>query len=127
MRAGVGDEVGDAVHRKIVVDHHHQWDAGHAGHRHDRLGEIELDGLVEGGVDGVGRAGEKQRVAIGLGVDHGLGADIAAGAGLVLHHEGIAQPLGQALADQPRQHVRRSSGGIGNHPPNRMEGVGDGG
>ena len=62
---------------------------------------------------------QQHGVAVRLGVDHGLGADVVAGAGLVLDHELLAEPLGQPLADQPRQNVGGAARRIADHEANR--------
>jgi hypothetical protein len=56
-------------------------------------------------------------------VHHGLGADVAAGARPVLDDEGLTQPFGQPLADQPRGDVDAAAcGEAGNdaHRPRRI-------
>ena len=101
-------------------DHRHADDAGDRG---DVADEVELQIIVERGVDRVRHGGEQQRVAVGRGADHGLGADIAAGAGAVFDHEGLPEPLVEPLADQPRRDVDAAAGGkTGNdaHRPGRV-------
>jgi hypothetical protein len=121
----VGDEVADIADRQVVVDDQHQRDARDTRDRRDALGEIERQGRIERGVDGVGSRGQQQRVAVRRRDDHGLRADIAAGARLVLDHEGLAEFFAEALADQPRQHVGRATRRVRHHPFHRARGVGE--
>ena len=72
----------------------------------------------------VGQLGEQQRVdgerpadadaddrAVGLGLGDRVGAEIAAGARLVLHHESAARIfLAELIGDQPRHRVGRRAG-----------------
>jgi len=81
--------------------------------------EVEFEIAVERGVDVVGRIDQQHSVAVGLGIDHRLGADVVAGAGLVLDHELLAEPLGEPLADQPRQNIGRTAWRIADHPADR--------
>ena len=74
---------------------HHVRHPGDAGDRRDVAQEVERQMLVERGVDAVGRIDQQDRVAVGRGVRHRLGADIVAGAGPVLDDELLAEPLGQ--------------------------------
>ena len=49
---------------------------------------------------------EQQRVAVGRRLGDRFGADIVAGAGLVLDDELLAELFGQPLPDQPRDECR---------------------
>lgn len=49
--------------------------------------EIIVEVRVIGRVDGVGRIGKKERIAVSQRSDHVLGADIVGGAGPVFDHE----------------------------------------
>ena len=70
--------------------------------------------LVEALVDGerAGRA-EQQRVAVGLGLVGEVGADIAAGTGLVLDHDRLSPSGLQFFADDAGQHVVDAAAGEG--------------
>jgi hypothetical protein len=64
--------------------------------RADRRGvleEVEVELLVIRRVDRVGGVGEQQRVAVGGRADHRLGRDVGGGAGAVLDHELLAEPV----------------------------------
>ena len=56
--------------------------------------------------------GGEQRVAIGRALHHGVGADRAAGAGLVVDDERLAERVLQLLRD----HARRDVGGLARRP-----------
>src|SRR5262249_34249796 len=56
-------------------------------------GVIEI--AVKCGVDGVSHGSQQQHVPIGGRMHDGLGSDIAAGAGAILHYELLAKPLRQ--------------------------------
>ncbi len=56
----------------------------------------------------------------GGALDHGLGGEIAAGAGPVLDHERLAEPVRQPLADKARQNVRRAAGAKADDDADRM-------
>ena len=73
-----------------------------AGDRSDVAQEVEIQILVKRRVDGARRERHQQRVTVGAGVRHGLGADVAGGARLVLHHKRLAEVIGEPLADQAR-------------------------
>ena len=64
--------------------------------------EFEVEVLVERGVDGVGRIGEEQRVAVGRRLGRIFGGDIVAGAGLVLDDELLVQLVATATAPNSR-------------------------
>ena len=66
---------------------------------------------VIGPVDGVGRIGKEERIAVGHRPDHVFGADIVGGAGPVFDHELAVKAARQPISDQPRHHVDRAAGG----------------
>ena len=107
---GIGDELGDRARRHRGM---HQQRVRHARQPRDRrevAREVEVEPLVERAVDGVGGGADQDGVAVGRRVDDAFGRDVAAGARLVLDHELRAEPLGEPLADQARQHVGRPAG-----------------
>jgi len=63
-------------------------------------------------------------VTIGGGCDDRLCPDIAAGARLVFDDEGLAEPVGEALAEQPRQPVGGPARRLGHHPFHVTRGIG---
>ena len=119
----IGDQLGNRLHRNRRIDLHHQRHAHDAGDRGDVADEIEIEILVQRGVDGIRRGHREQRVAVGRRAHHRLGADIAAGARLVFDDEGLAEPLGEPLAHQPHDDVLRAAGGKADdqvHRPRRI-------
>ena len=66
---------------------------------------------VIGRVDGVGRIGEKERIAVGRRADHVFGGDIVGGAGPVLDQELGAEAPRQPIADQTGDDVDGAAAG----------------
>ncbi|MNT67685.1 hypothetical protein D3C72_2058500 [compost metagenome] len=62
-----------------------------------------------------GDRAQQQGVAIGLGPRHGIRAQHAARAALVLDHHGLAERRAQFLRDQAAQDVGRAAGGKWHH------------
>src|SRR5581483_4452273 len=109
-------ELGDALRRHRRV--HREELAVSDGHR-DRgevlrrvEGQLPVDGRVDG-ESGVER--EEQRVAVGGRLRHQVGADVAAGAGLVLDHEGLPHRRRGLVGDEPRERVERPGHGGDDH------------
>ena len=66
-------------------------------------------------VDGVrARSADDEGVAVGFGLGDVIGGDVAAGAGLVLDDELLAEFLGYLGGDDPRQNVGGAAGREGN-------------
>ena len=65
-----------------------------------------------------------QRVAVGRRMCRGLGANVAAGAGLVVDIEGLAQRLGQLLGEVAGRHVGPLPRLVGNDDLHRLGGIG---
>ena len=86
--------------------------------------EIEIELVVERGVDGVGRRDQKQRVAVGRRAHDRLGGDIGAAARPVFDDDRLAEPLRQPLPHQPRRDVRRAAGGVADDQPYRPRRIG---
>src|SRR5262249_17570590 len=57
---------------------------------------------------------------VGLGLRHFLERQDAEGAGLVLHHEGLAEALAQLLAEHARDDVGRAARRIGHEDAHRL-------
>ena len=80
----------DLASTTVGIDGQH---VRHVGQRRDRreVGlHVEGQLLVERGVDAVRAGGaDHQRVAVGRGLRHVLGGDVAAGAGLVFEHQRV--------------------------------------
>ncbi|MNN12870.1 hypothetical protein D3C81_1258790 [compost metagenome] len=82
----------------------------HPGDRREVLARIVVDLLVERLVDGHRAAAHDQCVAIGRGLRGDFHADIAAGAGAVFHHDGLAELLAEPLGQGAREDVGGLSG-----------------
>ncbi len=89
-------------------DHRH---ADDAGNRRDAANKVEIEFLVERGVDRIRYGGKQKRVSVRGRVHDGLGADVAASSRPVLDDEGLPQPIGKPLTDQPRGDVDAAAGG----------------
>jgi hypothetical protein len=63
---------------------------------------------VTGAKSASGSNAHQQRVAVGLGLGHDLGADDAAGARSVVDHHLLSQAGAEMLADQPRHDVEHA-------------------
>ena len=108
----VFDEVLHAAHGQAGAGFQEHMHAGHGGHGDQVLFRIEGQLAVDQRVDADAAArAQQQRVAV-LGRAHGLAdTDIAVGAGLVVHHHGLAQHLAHGGRDRPAHHVGRAAGG----------------
>jgi hypothetical protein len=62
-------------------------------------------------------------MAVGGGIHHGLGGDIAVRAGPVFGHEGLPQPLGKPLAGQARADVDAAARGEAGQDAHRPAGI----
>lgn len=101
--AGEGLEVGDRQRRR---HHQVQADVGDVADRHEVLPRVVAE-LVEQRVDRHGEpVDEQERVAVRRSLHHGIGAEAAVDARLVLDDEGGLQLLRQLVADQARHDVR---------------------
>ena len=114
--AGIRLHLVDELAQRVRVDHRrvHRQHVGDVHQRRDRR-EVRLDVegklLVERGVDAVrGRGAEQQRVAVGLGLRHCVGGEVAAGAGAVVHHQLAVERLLHWRLEQPRHDVDARTG-----------------
>jgi hypothetical protein len=90
-------------------------------HRREIFHRVVGHVLVQAGIDGVGgHGGEQQRVAVGRPLGDELGADIAAGAGPVLDHEGLAQNFSHLRRHDAADNVGRAAGGERNDHLHRV-------
>ena len=71
------------------------------------------------------RAGvaEQQRVAVGLGLGDRAGAKIAAGAGAVVHHDGVLKRDGKFFRDDPRQRIDAAARRKRHHQRDGADGI----
>jgi len=106
---GIGDELGDGFDRQRRIHLHDHRGAHDAGDRGDVAKEIEIEVVVERGIDHVRRRDQEQRVTVGQRMRRRFGAHIAAGARPVIDDELLAEPLRQPVTDQAGVDVGRSS------------------
>src|SRR6516164_7865629 len=93
------------------MQHNHIWYPHDADHRRDVPGEVEIELVVERGVDRVRRSDQEERMAVRRRTYDRLGCDIAAGAGTVLDDERLAEPLRQPLTYETGADVGRAARG----------------
>ena len=126
--AGIGlhvaDELGDGLRRKRWIDLHDERVADDARDRRDVADEVEIELVVEGGVDRIRRRDEQQRIAIRRRTDGGFGGDIGGCARPVFDDKLLAEPLGQPLTDETRSNVGGAAGGKPDHQAHRPRRVG---
>jgi len=65
----------------------------------------------------------QQRVAVGRGLGHGIARQIAAGAGLVLDYDRLAEARRQSLGVNPGDDVDRTAGRKSHDQPDRPVGI----
>ena len=85
---------------------------------------VERQALEKAGVDRERPGGKQQRVAIGRGACHDLGADVAGRTGLVVDHHLLLQTVLQMARDDARDRIRPAAGRPRHHEANRLLGVG---
>jgi len=111
---GRGNDVLHALEGRVRAHHQHQRAAFDQTDRRQVLQRIEIDFLEHGRVD-------RQRceiahadgVTVGLGPHDGFGADVAASAGFVVHHDGDAEHRVQETAELARALVGVAAGRVG--------------
>src|SRR5262249_50036023 len=107
---GVGNELGNRLDRYRGVHLHGKRLAGNAPDRRNVADEIEIELVVEAGVDRVHESGHKERISVrGRVYDH-LGADIAGSSWSVLDDELLAELLRQPLSYQACHDVGATDG-----------------
>jgi hypothetical protein len=103
---GIGDQIGDRLHRQLRIDDQHERRLREQGQRNEVAERVIRQALVERNIDRHGRCRRhQQRVAVGRGLLHRDRGDDAAGAGLVLDDNALAEPLLQILRHHPRQKI----------------------
>ncbi|MNL00236.1 hypothetical protein D3C87_1206620 [compost metagenome] len=102
---GIGQEFGEIAGRHAVVDHQHVGRGGQQRDVREILRRVVRQLGPDGRVDHVVRGRDQQRVAVRVGARHDLGADLPAGAGAVVHHEGLLQLGLHVTGDAARQQV----------------------
>ena len=106
----IGDQLGDVLGRDLRVDHQRVRHPSHDDDR-DELERVEPELRIEVLVDHQRRRRRgEQRVAVRLGLEHHLGADIAGCAGAVLDHDRLSPFARQPIAEHARHHVGGAAG-----------------
>src|SRR5262245_60992992 len=95
---GVGNELGNRSDRHPEEHLYGKRLASNARNRRDVADEIEIELVVEGGVDRVHESGHEERISVGGRVHDHLGADIAGSSWSVLDDELLAEPIRQPLS-----------------------------
>ena len=122
LRLRERDQLFKRLRREFRIDHHHHRNGAEQRHRREVLDRIEGQLGVERRRDRDRAWRQQQRVAVGRGLRHRIGAEIAAGAGLVLHHHRLAEALAEFSADKARERVGGAAGGERNHEGDRARG-----
>ena len=103
---GKRDEILEVLRGNLRIDRQHQLVGLDGGDGDDVLARIERHLVEQMRIDSEQVVGaDQQAVAIRRGTRDQLADDIAAGAGLVLDHDRLAEPIGQRLRYQPRDDV----------------------
>ena len=93
------------------VDHQHVGNRGHQSYVLEVVQAFLAEIAVQAGIDGLRACrAEQQGVAVIGGGRDAAGTDGSVGAGDVLHHDRLAQGLGQTLADQARHDIGIAAG-----------------
>ncbi|MCY1300205.1 hypothetical protein D9M70_497640 [compost metagenome] len=122
------DEFPGAFHRAVRADHQDHREAAQQRDRGEVLARMVGKCLVQDRVEHQRAVvGGQHRIAVG-GRARRLGrADRRVAAGLVVHHDRLADLGRQPLADGAREEVRAAAGGVRHDPADRLGGVGVGG
>jgi hypothetical protein len=106
------------------VHYHHVRHTDNAGDWRDVANEIEIELLVQRGVDCIRRSGQEERIAVRRRARDRLGGDVAAGAWPVLNNELLTEPLREPLSYQTRDDVTRTAGAIADEDAYRSRRIG---
>ncbi|MCY1244225.1 hypothetical protein D9M72_572880 [compost metagenome] len=101
--------------------------AGDHADRRQVLQRVVRHAREQARVDGQRHRLQPDGVAIGRRLGDRVDADVAAGTGAVLHHDGAAEALGPGIRDQARGDVGAAAGGIRHDQADRALGIGLGG
>ncbi len=104
----------------------HQQDFADLRHHRDRrkiLFTVVRQAGVERGIGRMARKHHQQGVAVGVGHRGRPCSDRAAGARAVLDHDRLAELIGNALADQPRQNIGYAARAGRHDHPDRAGGI----
>ena len=122
----VGEQLRHGLDRHVVGDDQRRRRRRKARHRvvlRDRI-EVGLRFLVERLADGDRVLRKQQRIAVRIGGGDVVPGEIAAGAGAVLDHHGLAERLLQIVGNLPREGVGGAAGHEGDDEMDRLVGIG---
>src|SRR5437763_11919787 len=103
---GVGNKLGNRLGRKRWIHHHDGGLAANARDGCDVADEIEIELVVERGVERSRWGDNKERVTIGPCTHDRFGADVGTGSRPVLDEEWPTKALRQPLDHEPRNDIR---------------------
>ena len=122
---GVGDQLGDAVHRQrgmhqeeVTVEHARSGDRGEVAQH------VEVRILVDERRRGDRRGRKQQRIAVRVGLRHCARRDGAVGADPILDDEALAEVDGELAGDRARDHVGAAARREADHHADRLHGIG---
>jgi hypothetical protein len=98
------------AHRQRRMHNQHVRRERHLHHRRKILRRIKGEFRIERRDHREGRAGQQQRVTIGLRTRDDFRTDRTAGAGPVIDNELLAEGFGEFLRDQPPRHIGGAAG-----------------
>ena len=98
--------------------------AADARDRRDVADQVEIELVVDRGVDRIHRSGHQQRISVWGRVHDRLGGDIAGRARPILDDKLLTEPLRQPLTHQAREDVGRAPGGKADDDAHRPRRVG---
>ncbi len=116
---GIGDELGNGLGRKRWIHQHNKRKVIDARDGRDVADYVEIEFVVERGVDGIRPSHQQKRVTIWGRTHHHLCGDVGASARPVLDDEWLVQAFRQPLAHQTRDDIGNSAGGISNDQAHR--------
>src|SRR5262249_116815 len=120
---GMGDELGNRLDRHGWIHLHDKGLAMNARDRRDVADQVEIELVVERGVDRIHRSGHKERIPVRGRVYDRLGGDIASRARPILDDKLLTETLRQPLSYQARHDVGGTTGGKSDndaHRPGRI-------
>jgi hypothetical protein len=85
--------------------------------------KLKIELVVERRVDRIREGSHKQGMPVRRRIDDRFGADVAAGSRPIVDQEGLPEPVGKPLPDQPRRDVDAASRGKRRDNPHRARGI----
>ncbi|MCY1536815.1 hypothetical protein D9M68_722860 [compost metagenome] len=107
--AHIGQKLAHVGHRQAVGHRQHVLRRPDRAHRPQVLLRVERHALEERRIDGQRHGVDGEHVAVGLGARHGGHADVAGGAGAVLHDHALPQRPPPGIGNQARGDVHAAA------------------